>query len=105
MPPGSMRSKAARTRVAAPWSRSAGPRSAFMRYRGQGHEIAVPVPARAYRDNDAAELMAAFEEVYRRLYSRIIPGVEVEVLSWVLLLSGPVPAEDGAVPPEPPRSS
>jgi N-methylhydantoinase A len=78
-------------------------RSAFMRYRGQGHEIAVPVPARDYRDEDAGELLAAFETAYRRLYSRIIPGVEVEALSWVLLLSGPVPADAADPPPEPPR--
>jgi len=78
-------------------------RSAFMRYRGQGHEIAVPLPVRPYRDEDAAELLAAFEAAYRRLYSRVIPGVEVEVLSWVLLLSGPVPADDAEPPPEPPR--
>jgi len=78
-------------------------RSAFMRYRGQGHEIAVPVPARDYRDEDAGELLAAFETAYRRLYSRIIPGVEVEVLSWVVLLSGPVPADAAEPPPEPPR--
>jgi N-methylhydantoinase A len=78
-------------------------RSAFMRYRGQGHEIAVPLPVRAYREADAAELLDAFETAYRRLYSRVIPGVEVEVLSWVLLLSGPAPANDGEAPPEPPR--
>ena len=68
-------------------------RSAFMRYRGQGHEIAVPLPARGYRADDAALLHTAFEQEYRRLYSRVIPGVEVEVLSWVLLLSAPRPAE------------
>src|SRR5256884_5755708 len=79
-------------------------RSAFMRYRGQGHEIAVPVPARDYRDEDAGELLAAFETAYRRLYSRVIPGVEVEVLSWVVLLSGPVPHEDAAAPAPPPPS-
>jgi N-methylhydantoinase A len=78
-------------------------RSAFMRYRGQGHEIAVPLPVRAYREADAAELLDAFETAYRRLYSRVIPGVEVEVLSWVLLLSGPAPVNDGDPPPEPPR--
>jgi N-methylhydantoinase A len=76
-------------------------RSAFMRYRGQGHEIAVPVPARVYRAEDAAELLAAFEAAYRQLYSRVIPGVEVEVLSWVVLLSAPAPAGEDA-PPEPP---
>ncbi len=66
-------------------------RSAFMRYRGQGHEIAVPLPTRPYAAADAATLRAAFEAAYRRLYSRIIPGVEVETLSWVLLLSAPTP--------------
>jgi N-methylhydantoinase A len=68
-------------------------RSAFMRYRGQGHEIAVPLPIRPYREDDAAVFHAAFEQEYRRLYSRVIPGVEIEVLSWVLLLSAAVPGE------------
>ena len=80
-------------------------RSAFMRYRGQGHEIAVPLPTRPYRDEDAALLHTAFEEAYRRLYSRVIPGVEVEALSWVMLLSAHRPAESETVapPPEPHR--
>jgi N-methylhydantoinase A len=71
-------------------------RSAFMRYRGQGHEIAVLLPTRTYRDSDAVLLHTAFEDEYRRLYHRVIPGVEVEVLSWVLLLSAPSPAETAA---------
>jgi N-methylhydantoinase A len=76
-------------------------RSAFMRYRGQGHEIAVPLPTKTYAAGDATALRALFEEAYRRLYSRIIPGVEVEILSWVLLLSAPPPAEPGPRPPSP----
>jgi N-methylhydantoinase A len=76
-------------------------RSAFMRYRGQGHEIAVPLPTRPYRDEDAALLHTAFEDAYRRLYSRVIPGVEVEVLSWVMLLSAPRPAESETIAPPP----
>jgi N-methylhydantoinase A len=72
-----------------------------MRYRGQGHEIAVPLPVRGYRGEDAATLRVAFEDAYRRLYHRIIPGVEVEVLSWVLRLSAPAPAEPAAPPPAP----
>jgi N-methylhydantoinase A len=76
-------------------------RSAFMRYRGQGHEIAVPLPTRFYRNEDAALLRDAFEEAYRRLYSRVIPGVEVEILSWVMLLSAPRPAEGETVLPTP----
>ncbi|HXP04757.1 MAG TPA: hydantoinase/oxoprolinase family protein [Stellaceae bacterium] len=78
-------------------------RSALMRYRGQGHEIAVPLVAKTYRKEDAGEIVTAFEEAYRRLYSRIIPGVEVEVLSWVVLVSGPVPVEEAA-PPEAPKA-
>jgi N-methylhydantoinase A len=74
-------------------------RSAFMRYRGQGHEIAVALPTRPYRSDDATLLHAAFEEEYSRLYSRVIPGVEVEILSWVLLLSAPAPTLTAAPPP------
>ena len=87
-------------------------RSAFMRYRGQGHEIAVSLPTRSYRDDDAAPLRDAFENEYRRLYSRVIPGVEVEILSWVLLLSAPIPTRNGdcdwhrhAIHPSPRASS
>ena len=65
-------------------------RSAFMRYRGQGHEIAVSLPVRPYTAADGATLLAAFEDAYRGLYSRIIPGVEVEILSWVTVVSTPI---------------
>jgi N-methylhydantoinase A len=78
-------------------------RSAFMRYRGQGHEIAVPLPNRAYRSDDAGTFRVLFEKTYRRLYHRIIPGVEVQVLSWVLLLAAPPPAVTGPPPPLPAR--
>jgi N-methylhydantoinase A len=77
-------------------------RSALMRYRGQGHEIAVPLAAKTYRREDAGEIHAAFEEAYRRLYSRIIPGVEVEVLSWVVLVAAPAPVAEAAPPALPP---
>jgi N-methylhydantoinase A len=77
-------------------------RSAFMRYRGQGHEIAVPLPVRRYQSGDAELLRTTFEDAYRRLYHRIIPGVEVEILSWVLLLSAPPPAQPAAPLATPP---
>src|SRR5258708_9215104 len=69
-------------------------RSAFMRYQGQGHEIAVALPARTYTPEDGALLLDAFETGYRALYRRTIPGVEIEVLSWVLTVSAPVAAAD-----------
>ena len=64
-------------------------RSSFMRYRGQGHEIAVELPVREFAAADRAKLAELFEAAYRRLYSRAIPGVDIEILSWVLALSAP----------------
>jgi N-methylhydantoinase A len=77
-------------------------RSAFMRYRGQGHEIAVTLPVRSYAALDRTVFTELFEEAYRRLYSRSIPGVEVEVLSWVLALSAPAEGRLAAALPEQP---
>jgi len=51
------------------------------------------LPTRPYRGDDAPIFREAFENEYRRLYSRIIPGIEVEILSWVLLLSAPTSTE------------
>jgi N-methylhydantoinase A len=64
-------------------------RSAFMRYRGQGHEIAVELPVRDFTAKDQQGLRDLFEEAYRKLYSRPIPGVEIEILSWVITLGAP----------------
>jgi N-methylhydantoinase A len=88
-------------RRGAPEAALAETRSALMRYRGQGHEIAVPLAAKTYRREDAAEIRAAFEDAYRRLYSRVIPGIEVEVLSWVVLVAAPTPVVDTAPPASP----
>jgi len=65
-------------------------RHAFMRYRGQGHEVMVPLPLGRYDAPDGARLAAAFEAAYRALYSRTIPGVDIEVVSWALSLRAPV---------------
>ncbi len=77
-------------------------RSAFMRYRGQGHEIAVELPARAFTTADRVTLVELFEAAYSRLYSRSIPGVEVEILSWVLALSAPAEGRLAAAAAETP---
>jgi N-methylhydantoinase A len=83
-----MRSQAeAIVRGGAPQAALVEARHAFMRYRGQGHEVTVPLPARSYVEGDGATLAEAFEVAYRALYSRVIPGVDIEVVSWVLSLS------------------
>ncbi len=87
-------------------------RRAYMRYVGQGYEIAVDVDART-----AAGLRDAFDAAYEQLYGRLIPGLDVEILSWTLTLraarsgSGtnrisPIAASKPSVSPvRPPRAS
>ena len=86
---------------------------AYMRYVGQGHEIGVELPrevvdagvgggaVRALRD--------AFDRAYNAVYGRTIPGLDVEVLSWTLVVSAPARAtvdtvEAGAALPATPRA-
>jgi N-methylhydantoinase A len=57
-------------------------RTAYMRYRGQGHEIAVALPDRPLQAGDEAALRETFEAEYRRLFERHIPGAVIEILSW-----------------------
>ena len=56
-------------------------RHAYMRYVGQGYEIAVNAA-----DATAEGLRRAFDIAYGQLYGRLIPGLDVEVLSWTLNL-------------------
>lgn len=70
--------------------------SCAMRYSGQGYEVTVPV---ATATPTPGELRAGFEAEYTKLFGRIIPDGEVEVLSWQLRLSRKTwEAEDLPVP-------
>ena len=83
-------------RRGAPAAKLVEQRSAFMRYRGQGHEIAVALPVRDLTAADHSTIRELFEAVYRRLYSRAIPEVEIEILSWVVAVSAPSEGRLGA---------
>ena len=61
-------------------------RTAFMRYRGQGHEIPVLVPPGLA----ATALHQAFVAAYARVFGRAIPGLQPEVMTWALALSSPL---------------
>ena len=82
-------------------------RTASMRYAGQGHEITVALPASDFAETDAPALMRMFEERYREIYRRNVPGADVEILTWsVLVTTRTPPVRDwGAAPqaqfPEP----
>jgi N-methylhydantoinase A len=60
-------------------------RAAFMRYVGQGHEIAVELPNRPLTEHDLPALRQSFEKDYSALFERSIPGAAIEVLSWSVL--------------------
>ncbi len=66
-------------------------RSCDMRFRGQGHEVRVPLPGGNLNPKSAARLRAAFDAAYRRIYGQTPRGVPMEVLSWRLVVSGPRP--------------
>jgi N-methylhydantoinase A len=59
-------------------------RIAYMRYIGQGHEIVVELPVRSLTSADGVVLKAAFDLAYEVLFGRVIPSMEVEILTWAL---------------------
>jgi len=65
-------------------------RQAYMRYVGQGHEIAVSLPVEIYSKDHAEVFRGLFETAYKQLYGRTIDGVDIEALSWTLTISAPL---------------
>jgi len=96
-------------RLGAPEAALTETRTAFMRYAGQGHEITVELPGRELTVADAAMLEASFDAAYTRLYGRIIPDLDIEILSWTLTLATTVPDPAPLAEPKgdqpPPRES
>jgi N-methylhydantoinase A len=74
-------------------------RIAYMRYVGQGHEIPVPLPARTLTQADVAEIRAAYDTEYTRWYDRPVPGSDVEIMSYAVLVTTVV--TDEAIAPAP----
>ncbi len=81
-------------------------RTAFMRYVGQGHEIAVALPGRDLVADDRRVIQAAFDDAYAAHYGRTIPDAEGEILSWMLSSATPAAAAPpaGVEPAEAPAS-
>ena len=75
-------------------------RLAYMRYLGQGHEIAVSLPSRPLTDDDADLVQASFDATYERFYQRTLPNAEVEALTWALTLTtASAPSETTSIEP------
>ena len=75
----------------APGSQTIRSRMAFMRYRGQGHEIEIALPDRPLAQTDLPALTDAFETAYGAQFSRPVPGMSIEILNWSLRVSTPPP--------------
>lgn len=59
-------------------------RTAFMRYRGQGHEIEITLPNGPVTADTLRALRNGFEAEYARQFTRTVPGMVVEILNWAI---------------------
>ena len=75
-------------------------RTADMRYRGQGHEITVDLPAGEFTAASRSKLIELYETGYAATFGRTIPGLGVEIMNWTLRLAAEQPPVVKA-PPQP----
>lgn len=59
-------------------------RQVDMRYVGQGNVITVPLSDKAPTREELAE---GFEQRYKELFGRVIPGAAIEIVSWQMRMS------------------
>ncbi|MFC0384395.1 hydantoinase/oxoprolinase family protein [Muricoccus vinaceus] len=67
-------------------------RIAYMRYVGQGHEIAVELPVKTLAAADVEAVRAAYDVAYAGFYDRPVPGSDVEILSFAVTVATEVEA-------------
>lgn len=72
-------------------------RTVYARYRGQGHEVQITLPDERSADMEA-RIRAAFEKEYRQHFGRIIPGMDVECVTWTLSAGGAATAPASVTP-------
>ena len=71
--------------------------TAFMRYVGQGWEIPLPLPDRAFVPGDAETLRRDFQAAYARFFGRAIDGLEdleIEIVTFSVKAQDQRPAPD-----------
>lgn len=73
-------------------------RVAYMRYLGQGHEIAVEIPNGTLEPGFAAQFREEFEDAYKALFKRVIPKAAIEIMAWSVAVST-VPTLPEAIDP------
>jgi N-methylhydantoinase A len=71
-------------------------RTAYMRYAGQGYEVATSLDG---AELSADDLRMRFEDAYKALYGRTIPNMPIECLTWSVRVTAP-----NAHTPSPPKA-
>lgn len=66
-------------------------REVDMRFVGQGHEIRVPLSDGKLDASHIEKLKSSFAKVYQELYERPGPPVNIEIINWRVVSSGPSP--------------
>ncbi|MFK3781042.1 hydantoinase/oxoprolinase family protein [Agrobacterium sp. NPDC089420] len=66
-------------------------RTLFMRYAGQGWDIPVPLESERFDASSAATISSIFQTEYERFFGRAIEGLDIEVVSWSVKASSPLP--------------
>ncbi len=64
---------------------------AYMRYIGQGWEIPVSLRTTRFSDSDVDVLRDDFIAAYTRFFGRPIDGLGIEIISWSVKASSPLP--------------
>lgn len=75
-------------------------RIAYMRYVGQGHEIAVTLPEGRLGAAEVTAIRAAYDAEYTRFYDRPVPGSDIEIMSYAVTVATLTDAP-GTPPPLP----
>ena len=65
---------------------------AFMRYTGQGGEVAVDIPYKEYTDADVEMFKNRFEANYNELFGRVIEGLGIEITNWSITVASKLDA-------------
>ncbi|MCW1409852.1 hydantoinase/oxoprolinase family protein [Rhizobium sp. 1AS11] len=73
-------------------------RTLFMRYAGQGWDIPVPFADGNFDSASAETIAASFEREYERFFGRAIEGLDIEIVSWSVKASSPLPPVE-RIPP------
>ena len=68
--------------------------TAFMRYAGQGWEIPVALPDRAFTAEDRDMIEAAFRARYAQFFGRAVEGPEIEFVTWSVKAQDQRPAPE-----------